>query len=1066
MPEFIVIKHLPLTNPEHLFGRDEELVWLERCWAERAFVASISAWGGVGKTSLVTKWLCAMRDAGWPGAERVFVWSFYGQGMRTAGSSDGFFAAALKAFGDADPLLGSPWEKGERLGKLVREKRTLLVLDGVEPMQWGPGEQEGQFKDPALQTLVQDLAVNNSGLLLMTSRLPIRDAAGLSGEKVRSRELKHLSPEAGADLLRARKVQGTDEELRQASIEYDGHALALTLLGSYLEDVANGDIRRRNEIGSLLHDEREGGHARRVMASYEPLLGQTEREILRMLGLFDRPAAEDEIAALRAAPPVPGLTDSLVNVDGRVWNKAIAKLRRIGLIGANMGDDIDAHPLVRHHFGEQLENENIDAFREGHRRLYEFLQTNTKEFPETIAEMEPLYKAVVHGCLAGKYQEALEQVWDRRMRRGTAHFSLRTLGAFGHEVAIFAACFEPPWERLVSGLTDMAAAVILCEAGVTLREVGRLSDALVLLTRGRERRVALQDWTNAAITSSNLYELHLLRGDLRGAFDEALRQKEFADKFPGVRHLIVPCSLRGYVNYLMGLHAEAVAWFSRAEALQQVEQPEYPILYSIQGFYYCELLLQEHVDDVQRRALQTLQWHSERQRLFNVALDHLSLGRSYVALARRGINRDIDKAAKHIKQALDGLRSQHRLQFVPLGLLARAELYIHKREFPNARRDLDEAVTIATRCGFRLHECDAHLGYARLAVAEDNQAKAGEHLEKARKIVDETGYHRRDGEVEQIQQNIEKLPPEVKPTVQSNQPDVTSRPTMTKQNVERIDLGIIIALEEEFEQLVALSGPITPCDDHELTAYRFHRGSCSIVTTFVGDMGESRAVSVTERMIAQYHPQAIVIIGIAAGVHEDLCVGDVYVPPQAVQYLQDSKASLDKTNPNAFGIVPGAPACLPDHALLEAARHLKFRHAGVHHKFREACVKDIEALIPDAAARNRLITEKLIRQELHVRADGHLATGPVVGAAAAFSSWIRSHDRNVKALEMESAAVLRAAMARKIPLRALAIRGISDYGDDRKEALDKIGGGVFRKYAMRNAVRFLWALLDTNALPR
>lgn len=317
----------------------------------------------------------------------LFVWSFYGQGMRTAGSSDGFFAAALEAFGDSDPLLGSPWEKGERLGKLVREKRTLLVLDGVEPMQWGPGEQEGRFKDPALQTLVQDLAVNNNGLLLMTSRLLVRDALGLAGEKVRSRELKHLSPNAGADLLRARKVQGTDDELQQASTEYGGHALALTLLGSYLEDVANSDIRQRNEIGSLLHDEREGGHARRVMASYEPLLGQTERAILRMLGLFDRPATDEEIKALRAAPPVPELTDSLVNVDGREWNKALAKLRRIGLIGASIGDDIDAHPLVRQHFGEQLKDEYIDAFREGHWRLYEFLRTNTKEFPETIAEM-------------------------------------------------------------------------------------------------------------------------------------------------------------------------------------------------------------------------------------------------------------------------------------------------------------------------------------------------------------------------------------------------------------------------------------------------------------------------------------------------------------------------------------------------------------------------------------------------------------------------------------------------------------------------------------------------------
>jgi hypothetical protein len=120
-------------------------------------------------------WLSTMRDAGWCGAERVLVWSFYGQGMRTAGSSDGFFAEALAKFGDQDPTQGSPWDKGERLAKLVRQNRTLLVLDGVEPMQYRLGEQEGRFKNPALQTLVQELAVDNKGLLLTTSRLGLRD---------------------------------------------------------------------------------------------------------------------------------------------------------------------------------------------------------------------------------------------------------------------------------------------------------------------------------------------------------------------------------------------------------------------------------------------------------------------------------------------------------------------------------------------------------------------------------------------------------------------------------------------------------------------------------------------------------------------------------------------------------------------------------------------------------------------------------------------------------------------------------------------------------------------------
>ena len=64
-------------------------------------------------------------------AELVFGWSFYRQG--TSGgtaSADEFLDASLSWFGDPDPRLGTVWEKGERLAKLVAHRRTLMVLDG------------------------------------------------------------------------------------------------------------------------------------------------------------------------------------------------------------------------------------------------------------------------------------------------------------------------------------------------------------------------------------------------------------------------------------------------------------------------------------------------------------------------------------------------------------------------------------------------------------------------------------------------------------------------------------------------------------------------------------------------------------------------------------------------------------------------------------------------------------------------------------------------------------------------------------------------------------------------
>ena len=62
---------------------------------------------------------------------------------------------------------------------------------------------------------------------------------------------------------------------------------------------------------------------------------------------------------------------------------------------------------------------------------------------------------------------------------------------------------------------------------------------------------------------------------------------------------------------------------------------------------------------------------------------------------------------------------------------------------------------MAERGGMRLFQCDAHLGYARLALAEGgSQADARASLDKAEALVRETGYHRRDGEVAELEKAL------------------------------------------------------------------------------------------------------------------------------------------------------------------------------------------------------------------------------------------------------------------------------------------------------------------------
>jgi hypothetical protein len=141
-------------------------------------------------------------------------------------------------------------------------------------------------------------------------------------------------------------------------------------------------------------------------------------------------------------------------------------------------------------------------------------------------------------------------------------------------------------------------------------------------------------------------------------------------------------------------------------------------------------------------------YRTSRRNLLDVALDRLALGRAAFVLGEHA------EAQAQLGQAVDGLRQAGQIQELPRGLLARAELFLETGEFARVRRDLDEIMRIANRGEMRLHQCDAHLEYARLALAEDDKDQAPEHVAAARRLVEECGYGRRRPEVEALEAEV------------------------------------------------------------------------------------------------------------------------------------------------------------------------------------------------------------------------------------------------------------------------------------------------------------------------
>ncbi|MBI5162745.1 MAG: NACHT domain-containing protein [Magnetospirillum sp.] len=747
------LNRLPAPGAEFV-GRAAEFAWLEACWHDDTAVAVVVGEGGAGKSALVVRWLDTLRRRGWDGAAAVTGFSFFSQGSSERQGSAGPFADEVLAFlgGDTTPTQ-NPWALGERLAACLRRKRTLLVLDGLEPLQYPPGAvQPGAIKEPIVQALLAELAHGgHPGLVVVTTRAAVADLAGLPAAQ--SRDLGPLSAAEGADLLRRLAVDGSDGERRAAAGRCHGHAYTLTLLGTYLRDACGGDLRRAAEINLVDADAAQGGRARAMLERYIRWFGdRPEGAVLALTGLFDRPADGELVRMLRQAA-IPGLTAPLADLPETQWRLTLTTLRRAHLLEAAAAGDpdtLDAHPLVRAFFADRLKREDPAAWRQAHSCLYEHLRDSADDRPETRAAMTPLFQAVGHGCAAGRHQEALVKVVYPRIRRGGEHFSVNILGALGDDLLALAGLFAEPWQRPAATLAPQGQAWVLAEAGSSLHALGRLDEARQAMAAALERIEQLEEWGNARATAENLSETEATRGALPAAIAAARRAIATGDRGASAFERIRAHATLAAALVQAGKDAEATELFAEAERRQIEDAPRARFLVSYAGFHYCGVLLdQGRWTEVRERAEHSQEIFGAMATLLTGALDTLSLARAAVQAAQAGAG-NWDDARRQLDAAVAALRAAGRQDHLPRGLLARAEFFRLRGTFDNAERDLAEAATIAGRGSMKLFLADIALERARLHLAQGQSAAARTELATGRALVEACGYHRRDGAVAEL----------------------------------------------------------------------------------------------------------------------------------------------------------------------------------------------------------------------------------------------------------------------------------------------------------------------------
>lgn len=648
-------------------------------------------------------------------------------------------------------------EKARLLARCLQHQPCLLILDGLEPLQYSENLQSmnGELQDGALKEFIACFRQTaGKSFVLLSSRQPLVELKKWQAEHYLSLDLKTLPHEDGADLLKALDVAGNEAERQAISKDLNGHALSLVLMGHLLSEYHQGDPRYAKEAPPLIlahgdsDAEKDSRHAVRVLDYYDSLQDAASRCFLQLLGLFDRPMNAAEKAVLIAganhAEPLRALTDL-------EWKKVEQRLEKSGLLLGKKGSfehlEWDTHPIIRSFFGEKFKENYPKAFKQAHSILFEYYQRlPEKKLPNTLEEMLPLYQAVAHGCSAGEYEQAL-QIFYQRIRRENQNgksYSLHTLGAYSEDLVVLVSFFSPNYKKHINALDKVWQAWLLQALSFCLMSLGRLHEAieprklyLDLVTEPEKEKI--ERWDTVVSAYQNLADCYIPLGELAKA--KILFQKMLKNTEQGNNYTNGYDSMRSHVYIATILHRcgnfnEAKKYFI------------YPRLCLLWGFVYYLFLLDTTKDEaVFKKIIERVEHCTEddsypEASLLTKSLDPLTIARAYVAL------NEFNKAENYFSQAILCIHKANKLHHTPPFYLYRADFYLAQNQLDAAQADLNSAWEIIERCGMKLYAADYLLIHGRYSLATSDFDTALDNYKEAKQLIKEIGYHLRDAELD------------------------------------------------------------------------------------------------------------------------------------------------------------------------------------------------------------------------------------------------------------------------------------------------------------------------------
>ena len=503
------------------------------------------------------------------------------------------------------------------------------------------------------------------------------------------------------------------------------------------------------------------------MESYSSWFGPgPEAQILAVVGLFDRPAAEDLVTALRQEPAIPGVTDKLVGLLSVQWKLALSKLRQARLIleaddNATLNkQDLDAHPLVREHFGRRLQQQNPAAWNEAHSRLFDHLKDTTEHQPDTLEVSSPSTRPWSTAARRGGSEEACAEVYRDRILRGQRvlqHEEARRLRSRpGRRRLLLRVAVEPRLAVARGGRPGLAAErgrLPPARSGSADRgrraDAGGLSDAIRkggLEECRRRRRQPERAGADAGRRAGRRARRRAVGGlrrpqrrrvpadgprtTLADALHQAGRRDRSAGALPRGRG---DAGRRSARSTRCSTHYEASSIATCSSPTPSARRPGAGGTAALSGRAAKSRGRAGSVS-ADRRVEQLDPRHRPRP-------PHPRPRPSLPGDPRRLLARRREARDRTGRRWTPGCRP---FEFLARGLLTRAWLRSAQGDAEGARADLAEAQEIAERGPMPLFLADVHLYRARFFHDRDA-------LAEARRLVDKHGYGRRLGELEDLE---------------------------------------------------------------------------------------------------------------------------------------------------------------------------------------------------------------------------------------------------------------------------------------------------------------------------